>query len=213
MASAHRNPLPLPTPYEEVLLRELAKVAKRCYERGWSHGTAGNFSLRGRDGLVWQSPSGLNKGELNPSLFLPIDLASARPVSPLPVRPSQEMAVHLGVYRAVPAAQARSVVHCHPPALVALSREGADLQFQGEEMQKHLGCKDHLEALRVPVVKNPSPAEMPAMADATAAHVNAKVPMVVLAAHGVYAWGQTPMEALSFIEAAEFLCQTQLSRR
>jgi len=204
---SRHNPFPSPSALEKVLLRELVKCARACYDRGWSHGTAGNFSLRGRDGVVWQSPSGLNKGELDPQAFIPIDLATSEPLWPGKVRPSGEMPMHLGVYRAV--AEALSVVHTHPPALVEWSRAGKDLVFQGEEMQKHLGCHDHLATLRIPVVKNPTPEQMPTMTEDVARYVVPRVPMVVLATHGVYAWGRTPMEALSYIEAAEFLCKTR----
>lgn len=201
------NPFPTPSALEKVYLQELVACAKACYDRGWSWGTAGNFSLRGRGGIIWQSPSGLNKGALDPENFIAIEVESARPVTPQSARPSQEMPVHVGIYRAVP--KAMTVVHTHPPALVALSRAGKDLAFQGEEMQKHLGCRDHLQSLAIPVLKNPTPEEMLAMCGGVAPHVRPGVPMVVLAAHGVYAWGQTPMEALSLIEAAEFLCQTK----
>lgn len=201
------NPFPVPTPLEKVLLRELVKVAKTCYDRGWSFGTAGNFSLRGQNGLVWQSPTGLNKGALNPEHFIPIDLETGKVATPAALKPSGEMPMHLGVYHAV--AAAKSVVHTHTPHLVALSKAGEPIVFQGEEMQKHLGCFDHLERLEIPVVKNPTPGEMPAMIRGVAPYVIPKVPMVVLAGHGAYAWGKTPMEALSFLEAAEFLCQTR----
>jgi ribulose-5-phosphate 4-epimerase/fuculose-1-phosphate aldolase len=107
--------------------------------------------------------------------------------------------------------EALAVVHTHPPALVERSRAGKDLVFKGEEMQKHLGCHDHLETLTVPVLKNPTPAEMPAMTEGVAPFVKKKVPMIILATHGVYAWGRTPMEALSYIEAAEFLCKSNRS--
>lgn len=201
-----RNPFPVPTALQRVFLKELVGVAKACYDRGWSHGTAGNFSLRGSDGLVWQSPSGLNKGALNPEHFIAIDLATTKPVVPQSARPSQEMPVHLGIYRAV--GEAMAVVHTHPPALVAQSRPGQDLVFKGEEMQKHLGCHDHLETLTIPVLKNPTPEQMPALTEGVAPFIRAKVPMVILSTHGVYAWGRSPMEALSYIEAAEFLCQS-----
>lgn len=207
---AARNPFPTPTALEKVLLKELVRCARFCYERGWSHGTAGNFSLRGKDGVVWQSPSGLNKGELDPTHFIPVELESAKVIWPMKVKPSAEMPMHVGIYRAVE--EARAVVHTHPPALVELSRPGKDLVFKGEEMQKHLGSKDHDETLKIPVVDNPSLKDMLKMVDEVAEYVNPKVPMVVLSSHGVYAWGKTPMEALSLLEAAEFLCQTHLDR-
>lgn len=202
----NRNPFPRPTALQGVLLKELVKCAKACYDRGWSHGTAGNFSLRGSNGIIWQSPSGLNKGELDPENFIPIDLETTKVIWPAKVRPSLEMPVHLGVYRAV--STAMSVVHTHPPFAVAASRAGKDIVFKGEEMQKHLGCHSHLETCQIPVITNPTPEEMPALTTSLAKHVRDGVPMVILATHGVYAWGRTPMEALSYIEAVEFLCKT-----
>lgn len=202
-----RNPFPRPTALQSVYLKELVKCARACYDRGWSHGTAGNFSLRGSNGIVWQSPSGLNKGELDPENFIPIDLASVKVIWPAKVKPSLEMPVHLGIYRAVP--EAMAVVHTHPPFAVAASRAGKDLVFQNEEMQKHLGCHSHKETCQVPVITNPTPEEMPALTTSVVNHVRKGVPMVILATHGVYAWGRTPMEALSYIEAVEFLCKTK----
>jgi len=201
------NPFPCPSALERVLLRELVRVAKVCYDRGWSFGTAGNFSLRGRGGIIWQSPSGLNKGDLDPEFFVPVDLQTAQVIGPLAVLPSLEMPVHLGAYRAVP--EALCVVHTHPPHLVTASRSGEPLVFSGDEMQKPLGSVDHLQTLRIPVIRNVTPGEMPAMAERAGAEIAAGVPMLVLASHGVYAWGRTPLEALAYIEAAEFLCQTQ----
>jgi methylthioribulose-1-phosphate dehydratase len=202
-----RNPFPVPTPLESVLLEELVRAARLCYERGWSYGTAGNFSLRGTDGLIWQSPSGLNKGELDRRLFIPVDLETGKTAMPEAARPSLEMPVHLGVYRSVPAA--RAVVHTHPPFLVRASRDGQALFFQGDEMQKALGASDHLQSLRIPVLRNPTPAEMPALAASLGGQLVPQVPLVVLAGHGVYAWGRTPIEALIHVEAVEFLCKTQ----
>lgn len=202
----HTNPFPVPSALEKVLLKELALVAKHCYDRGWSGATAGNFSLRGSAGLLWQSPSGVNKGALDPQLFVPVEISSGQMVGPLERQPSLEMPVHIGIYRAEPTA--RCVVHTHPPYLVARSRSGGPLVFQGEEMQKALGSKDHKCALRLPVLVNPTPHEMPRLATTLAADLVPGVPLVVLAAHGVYAWGRTPFEALGYVEAAEFLCRT-----
>ena len=204
------NPFPVPSALEKVYLQELVQCAKACYDRGWSWGTAGNFSLRGHDGIVWQSPSGLNKGALDPKNFIAIDLETTTPITPQSARPSQEMPVHLGIYRAVE--DAMSVVHTHPPALVELSRSGKDLVFQGQEMQKHLGCHDHLQTLTVPVLRNPTPSEMPALTVDVAQFIRKGVPMVILATHGVYAWGKSPMEALSYVEAVEFLCRTNVGK-
>jgi len=203
-ASRPHNPFPVPSALDGVLLTELVEVARRCYDRGWSHGTAGNFSLRGKGGVIWQSPTGLNKGALDPRAFIAVDLASGRTIVPQSPMPSLEMPVHLGIYREI--GPARCVVHTHPLRLVEKSRAGKDLTFKGEEMVKALGAADHLKTLTIPVITNPTPAEMPALADSVGDELNPAVPMVVLAGHGVYAWGPTPMAALAYIEAAEHLC-------
>jgi methylthioribulose-1-phosphate dehydratase len=198
----------VPSALDKVLLKELCVIARRCYERGWSFGTAGNFSLRStQPDLFWQSPTGLCKGELNPDLFLPIRISTGHLASSERCRPSGEMPVHLGVFRAVESA--RSVVHCHPPGVVRWSKNPAPPVFHGDEMQKHLGCHSHKEELAVPNLVNPTPEEMANFAPQVAEHVKPKVPLIVLAGHGVYAWGKTPMEALSYIEALEVLCATQ----
>jgi methylthioribulose-1-phosphate dehydratase len=158
--------------------------------------------------MFWQSPTGLCKGELDPQAFIPVDIKTMKAIAPMAAKPSGEMPVHIGVFRNVQTAM--TVVHTHPPGLVAASRSTDGIVFQGEEMQKHLGCHDHLETAKIPVIKNPTPEEMPAMAETLGEFIDPKVPMVVLAAHGVYAWGKTPMEALSYIEAAEFLCQSTI---
>lgn len=205
---SRQNPFPSMTLLDQSLLADLVKVARLCYERSWSHGTAGNFSLRSRDGIVWQSPSGVSKGDLNPDFFIPVNLATGKPMRPQSPTPSLEMPVHLGIFRTIPAAL--SVVHTHPRALCRLSSEQSPLVFEGQEMQKALGAADHDSRLEIPVIENPSVQAMRGLADTLGPFLNPKVPMVVLAGHGVYAWGKSPLEALAYIEAAEYLCRISL---
>ena len=173
------NPFPLPTPLEKIMLRELANVAARCYDRGWSWGTAGNFSIRGQGRLIWQSPTGLCK--------------------------SAEMPVHAGIYKHV--SEAKCVVHTHPPFAVLASRGKKELRFQNEEMTKALGLTSHTEILIIPVLPNGTPEEMKLYSPRVKGGVGDVAKVVVLEGHGVWAWGKTPMEALAYLEALEFLCR------
>ena len=198
------DPFPKPSALEKVVLRELIEVGQLCYKRGWSYGTAGNFSIRGRNGIFWQSPTGVNKGSMNPGQFVPIELSSGQKRGKNLGRPSGEMPVHRGIYLACP--EALSVVHAHPPALVKASRSGASLKVTDQEMQKHLGCNDHLQTLTLPVVSNVTPKQMAGYASEVGGHLIHQVPLLILQSHGVYAWGSSPEQALSHIEAAEFLC-------
>lgn len=203
-----QNPFPVPTPLEKVMLVELAKVAVRCYDRGWSWGTAGNFSIRGQSGLIWQSPTGLCKGELRPDLFVAVDLASENAVEAWTQKPSAEMPVHAGIYKNVPGAMC--VVHTHPPRAVAASRGKKELRFHNEEMAKALGVLSHTDTLVIPVLPNGTPDEMKSYSGRVKDGLGEVAKLVVLDGHGVWAWGKTPMEALGYLEAMEFLCGPKL---
>jgi ribulose-5-phosphate 4-epimerase/fuculose-1-phosphate aldolase len=199
---------PWQTPLERVLLKELTACARLSYERGWCFGTAGNFSLRLRPELMWQSPSGLNKGNLQPELFLPIRVQDGALLDPLrSLVPSLEMPMHRGIYLGRP--KARAVVHCHPPKVVKRSQQvGLEgLSFVGAEMIKALGAGDYNGQVCCPVLPNLNKSEMECVAEKLPSLLE-EVALVILAGHGVYAWGQSPLEALAVVEALEFLCQT-----
>jgi methylthioribulose-1-phosphate dehydratase len=203
MPSNH-NPFPRPSALDQRYLTELSEVAKRCYERGWCAGTAGNFSLRGQSGIVWLSPSGVRKGDLTANLFIALGLEDAKPISPESGKASAEAPLHVGIYRANP--NAKSVVHVHPPAVTKLSFNAKNLVFEGKEMQKALGLPGHEEKLDIPVIANTQ--DMDALGKNAVKILNAKAPVVILAGHGVYGFGKSPQEALNFIEGLEFLCAT-----
>jgi methylthioribulose-1-phosphate dehydratase len=203
-----QNPFPAPTPFEKVLLQELAKVAARCYERGWSWGTAGNFSIRGQGSLIWQSPTGLCKGELRPELFVAVDLQTEKAVEAWTQKPSAEMPVHAGIYKNV--AEAKCVVHTHPPYAVGVSRGKKVITFKNEEMAKALGLRTHTDTISIPVLPNGTPEEMISYSSRVKEGIGAVAKLVILEGHGVWAWGKTPMEALAYLEALEFLCAPKM---
>lgn len=205
-----KNPFPAPSAMQERLLLEMVRVAERCYSRGWSWGTAGNFSVRGSDGVIWQSPTGLCKGELRPELFVAVNLETEKAVEPYTQKPSAEAPVHLGIYKAVP--EAGCVVHTHPHESVAMSFAMDQFEFEGEEMGKALGAKTHLESIVIPILANPTPEEMLTFSNRVLAGIKAPAKMVILKGHGVYAWGKTPLEAMGYLEALEFLCQSRRFR-
>ena len=202
--NSSRNPFPAPTALEKVMLTELAKVAARCYDRGWSWGTAGNFSIRVQDSLIWQSPTGLCKGELRPDLFVAVDLNTELAVEPWTQKPSAEMPVHAGIYKNV--SSAKCVVHTHPPYAVGASRGKKEIKFHNEEMAKALGLHSHTDTISIPVLPNGTPEEMKSYSSKVKDGIGAVAKVVILEGHGVWAWGKTPLEALAYLEALEFLC-------
>jgi methylthioribulose-1-phosphate dehydratase len=203
-----RNPFPVPSPLDKILLNELVLVARECYQRGWSWGTAGNFSLKGADGVLWQSQTGVCKGDLRADLFVPIDLTSEKSMQFSVHRASAEMPVHAGIYKLLP--DVKCVVHTHPTAVVELSKKNTELSFKDAEMVKALGLHSHEQTLTIPVLPNPTPEEMLSYSAKVKTGVGQTAKVVVLSGHGVWAWGRSPREALGYIEALDVLCQQRL---
>ena len=195
------------TPLEAVLIEEVIRIAKVCYNRGWCFGTAGNFSIRSKIDRMWQSPSARNKGNLQRDSFIPIQVDTGRALEDfITTKPSLEMPIHRHIYRARPGA--RAIVHCHPPFVVGLSDtwKGSFVRFGGVEMVKALGAPDYSDWVECPVIQNLSVKEMSHLSGLDQELRDA--PALILRGHGVYAWGSDPDEALSALEAIEFIAQT-----
>ena len=197
------NPHPVPTPLQKKLLCDLLQDAKTCYERQWNSGTAGNFSIRGSSGLLWQSPSGFCKGRLSPQDFIPVAIDSLQSYGPFFARPSDETPLHAAVYRKFK--DARVVIHVHTPFITKASYLGSELVFEGHEMAKALGAASHKQRVVVPVVENTQ--NMHELAEKVL-KMKFEANLLVLRGHGVYSFAPSSYGALALIEALEFLCQT-----
>ena len=200
-----KNPLVTPSPLEKHFLREMAEIAKDCYYRGWAPATSGNFSVHLRENLVWQSPSGVCKGRLKLSSFIPISLDRQATWGVSLGKPSEEMLVHLGIFNQQK--DAKCVVHAHPPHFVKLSQGKTELNFNGYEIQKAVGSSkfsDHLTFKVAPNQTRESLAEFCRSQLEGYLHEDAK--LVVFEGHGIYAWADSPLKALQRIEALESLC-------
>lgn len=200
------NPFVGQTPLESSGLRDLVDTAKLSFSRGWVQGTSGNFSLRLRKGLIWQSPSGLCKGSLKVNSFIPIALETGEQLFPLKAKPSEEMPVHLAIYSRDNTAGC--VVHVHLPQLSRHMGEKKLVTFEGEEMLKVLGCRDFHDQLQLKVAPNQTRQNISDFCRREIDEfINWSVKMLIFSKHGVYAWGKDPFAALKRIEALEFLCQ------
>lgn len=198
------HPFLKPTALEANLLRELVATARLCFDRGWTAGTAGNFSLRIYPDLMWVSQSGLCKGELRWDRFIPLQVTKEKlkSIEALYRKPSDESALHSAIYRSFPEAQ--SVVHVHPVSIVKASQRRGEMVFDDLEMQKALGAGTHDMTLRIPVIDNTQD-----ISGLARKHQFVKgVPLLVLRGHGVYSWARTPRQALNFVEGLDHLCQT-----
>jgi methylthioribose-1-phosphate isomerase len=198
----------------------LAGLGREMYAHGWLPGTSGNLSVRLPGGRALITASGRAKGEITAADTVVVDTVTSEPshpVRPGGPRPSAETAIHTAVYRARPSAGA--VVHAHSPYATALSMSaGADespalLPIEGWELLKGLGLADPSRT-RLPVLPNWS--DVDRIAKAAAAHLAAvpdAPPGLLIAGHGVTAWGRDLGQARDRLECIEALCHLTLLTR
>jgi len=100
---------------ESAAREALCRTARSLYERGLTHGSTGNLSLRLDDGYLL-TPTGASLGELDPARLARLD-GSGRHLAG--DQPTKESFLHLAMYRQRPASGA--VVHLHSTHSVAVS--------------------------------------------------------------------------------------------
>jgi ribulose-5-phosphate 4-epimerase/fuculose-1-phosphate aldolase len=93
----------------------LCWLAKSMYDRGLTHGSTGNLSLRTDDGYV-MTPTGSSLGALDPARLAVLDRAGNHVAGDAPTK---EARLHLAMYRERP--QDAAVVHLHATHSVAVS--------------------------------------------------------------------------------------------
>ena len=188
----------------------LAAVAKGFHARGWLLGTSGNLSavVQQEPLRLAMSPSGVDKGELQPEQLLSID-ENARIVSAHDGKPSDESLLHI---RIVNERGAGAVLHTHSvwnTILSDLHASEGGVTIKGYEMLKGLqGVHTHEHTEFLPIIENSQ--DMPALAEAVGATLN-KHPTAhgfLLRRHGLYSWGRTLTEAKRHVEILEFLLET-----
>jgi methylthioribulose-1-phosphate dehydratase len=189
----------------------LAAEAARFAALGWMRGTSGNLSVvTGRDPVrLLVTASGLDKGELRPQDVVPVDEEGAAvPGAAAAGKPSAEAALHARVVRLTGAG---AVVHVHTVASVAMGRRRpGGIAFRDLEMLKGLGRSAHDEEVVLPVIGNSQ--DMRVLGDRLEAALNPRVPAVVVAGHGLYAWGADLRDARRHTEVVEWLLELELAQ-
>ena len=185
-------------------------------QRGWVPATAGNISVRIRDGeadgdgRVAITRSGGHKGFLDSFSVIEVDL-DGQPYDP-GARPSAETLLHCQVYRAFP--RAGAVLHGHSVAGTVLSMlEPADtIMFSGYELFKAFaGQTTHLAQLGLHLFDNDQ--DMARLAAAVAPKLGSCELGYYIRGHGAYVWADDMDAALARLEAIEFLLECELARR
>lgn len=191
----------------------LAREAARFASMGWMRGTSGNLSV-----VVSRAPvrlavtaSGFDKGELTAQDLVVVDgTGAAAPGDQGPgpaLKPSAEAGLHA---RIVELTDAGAVFHVHTQHSVqAGARWPGGVRFRDLEMLKGIGRPAHDETVTIPVIANSQ--DMTELGDRLEAALIPGVPAVVIAQHGLYAWGDDPMQARHHTEIVQWLLEHKVA--
>ena len=203
------------------LALDLSQTMAAVHRRGWCDGTGGNFScVAQRDPLLlMMAPSGVDKGSVVPEALILVDGAAA--VVRGEGKASAETLLHLAI---VEGTGAGAVLHTHSQAATLLSRwrdpersqkpaeadnptgAVAHLELEGLEMLKGLaGITTHQAAVRVPVLSNDQ--DLARLSSHAGPHLADAPHGLLVAGHGLYAWGRDLVEARRHLEILEFLLE------
>jgi methylthioribulose-1-phosphate dehydratase len=188
--------------------RALASEAARYAAMGWMPGTSGNLSvtLNRRPLRLAVTPSGRDKAHLLPADAVVVDGhgAAARSGAGGPARggiPSAEAGLHA---RIVAVSGAGAVVHVHLLAAVtAAERWPGGVPLVDLEMLKGIGRRAHHDLVTVPVVANDQ--RMDVLGDAFEATFDPATPALIVARHGLYAWGRDLTETRTRVECLDWM--------
>jgi len=188
------------------LARDLIATMAEVHRRGWCDGTGGNFSLvLEREPLrLLMAPSGVDKGSVRAEELIVVE-ADGRVVQG-EGRASAETLLHLEI---VARCGAGSVLHTHSQAATLLSRwalAAGQIELEQLEMLKGLeGITTHDTTVQVPVLANDQDLRR---LSARAGPLLAAAPQgLLIAGHGLYAWGADLFTARRHLEILEFLLE------
>lgn len=195
----------------EPLAMALIEAMANIHRRGWCDGTGGNFSVvLQRDPLrLLMAPSGVDKGTVQPAQLIQVDGAAA--VVEGDGKASAETLLHL---RIVSQCGAGAVLHTHSQSATLLSRWCAPqapetlgvLELEGYEMLKGLeGITTHSARVRVPVLANDQ--DMARLSQRAEPALDTAPHGLLVAGHGLYAWGRDLVTARRHLEIHEFLLE------
>ena len=189
-----------------TLKQELVDVMADVHRRGWCDGTGGNFScLISREPLqLLMAPSGVHKGNVSADELIVVDGNAA--VIEGTGKASAETLLHLKIVRSCGAG---AVLHSHSQAGTLLSQWAlprGGLKLQDLEMLKGLaGVSTHQSSVSVPVLANDQ--DLRRLSEAAQPHLAVAPHGLLIAGHGLYAWGEDLFSARRHLEILEFLLE------
>lgn len=191
--------------------RALAEAGHLCAMRGWIPTSVGHFSARLNEKQIVITAPGLDKGRLDDTGFLVVDLDGH--VLTGDREPAAETFLHIVMYRRSPGIGA--VLHSHSAPATTLSR----LRPEGLLLEDYKALAQlsppgsGATGTAVPVFPNtPDIPQLAAQVDDCIAR-HPELAGYLIAGHGLYTWGVSVEAALRRAETFEFLFQCEVLSR
>ena len=186
--------------------QDLVETIEDLRRRGWCDGTGGNFSLVTQQSplTLLMAPSGVDKGKVSVEML--IEVNDQAKVVRGEGRASAETRMHLKI---VEVCGSGAVLHTHSTNATLLSRQACErgsITLEGWEMLKGLrGVTTHDTQVDLPIIANDQDLER---LSSTAEPLLKQAPHgLLVAGHGLYAWGDSLQEARRHVEILEFLLE------
>jgi L-fuculose-phosphate aldolase len=174
---------------------EIVGVGRKLWQRQYVDGNGGNISCRLSDDTVLCTPTLISKADLQPEDLCLVDLEGNQLVGDRPR--TSEILLHLEIYKAV--AEAKAVVHCHPPHATAYAITGrVPPTCVIPEYEVFIGS--------VALSPYETPGTRP-FAETVLPYVR-QHNTVLLANHGIVCWADTVTHAEWYAEVVDTYCWT-----
>lgn len=176
----------------------IVDVMNRLYSHRLTTTSGGNLSIMDDEGNMWISPSGVDKGNLTRR-----DIMCVKPDGSIvgPHKPSSEYPFHLAVLRSRP--DLKSVLHAHPPTLVAYS-----LMRKIPDLNIYPGLSDLFGAMGIAKYALPGSDRL---GESIASEFRKGYDTVVLENHGVVIGAKSLDMAFAMFEAMDFAARTGIN--
>jgi ribulose-5-phosphate 4-epimerase/fuculose-1-phosphate aldolase len=185
----------------DTLRREVCRVGRSLFERGYVHATAGNISVRlpGDAGFLI-TPTDACLGFLAPERLAHVDAAGVQLGGD---RASKTLALHRRIYASAPEAQC--VIHTHSTHLVALTLAGvwSEADILPPLTPYYVMKVGHVPLIRYHRPGDPAAAALVAEAIGAAATRGVPIRAVMLDRLGPNVWHASPAEAMATLEELE----------
>ncbi len=184
---------------ELELRKEICRVARSLFERGYVHATAGNISARLSDGFLI-TPSDACLGFLDPAALAKVGVDGEHQSGS---RASKALVLHRSIYEADPAAAC--VIHTHSSSLVALTLSGV---WSENDVVPPITPYFVMKVGHVPLIRyhrpgDPAVGSLVAQAITRARTDGAPIRAVMLDRLGPNVWHESAAAAMAVLEELE----------